>query len=131
MKKHSALLATATVMALAAGQAFAIQAPPGKVPVIGKAESSGGSAVVNPLSFNIENQDMKVVSSNGVRIGTVVSTTTGADGAYLTVRPTLGFMTPREDFQVPASATMMNKSGDIVLKMSDSAVRMSLFTGTG
>src|SRR5579871_4939051 len=68
------------------------------------ASTTATSADAAPVSATAgagsETHNLKVFSCNGVRVGTIVSTTTGPDGTILTVSPDANFLNGIVTFQV-------------------------------
>jgi hypothetical protein len=85
----------------------------------GAATAATGAA---SLAVGAQGQNLRVFSSNGVNVGTAISTTTGPGGTFITIQPAASFMTGIGNFQVSASsATTAN--GQLTLAMTDAALR--------
>jgi hypothetical protein len=121
MKKVVAPLAFAAAIALIAGHAAAFDLTPGAgVPDGASSSDAGATAAVSS-----EGQGLRVFSSNGVNVGTAISTTSGPSGTFITVAPALTFITGIDRFQVETSSA---KTGDgkITLAMTDTALRTAV-----
>ena len=122
-----------SVVALAAGVAFAGHASafdltPGAGVSDAPAASPGAS-----LAVGAEGQGLRVFTSNGVNVGTAISTTSGPSGTFIMVAPSATFMTGIDRFQIEVSQAKAG-DGQITLPMTDTALRTevaSAQTGSG
>ena len=122
------LTASGFALAQDAGLSAGSTTPAGSV-ATACASTTGTSADAAPVSATAgagsDTHNLKVFSCNGVRVGTIISTTTGPDGTILNVSPDANFLNGIVTFQVSSKGATVG-DGQIALAMTDSALRASI-----
>ena len=134
MEMHTTRIATLLAAVLLSAPTFAADVgntPAPAVPLV-TGPAAPGSAAQNGSEFDAfalkQALNSKVLTSDGVRVGTVESATTSPDGVYFTVHPAYESGLPL--FQVPATTAVLANE-QVTLTMSANAIRAALTGKSG